>query len=147
MGKKLIEIIIGILVVILLLPSITGAATLEIKREVIKDCYIEATGPVVPVSGNLFQYLFFKRFCIRPFGDDRAFIFSAYIEWNEPEVTVTIYAEKNGEILWQDPGDIGQWGTRLFWYYGIYTDEVTTEDQLIVNFKGNAKVVIVSTGE
>ena len=63
----------------------------------------------------------------------------------EPNVAVTIYAEKNGDILWQDTGLTGVWGMRLLLYSGIYTNEGSTEDQLIVNLQGNAKIAITYT--
>jgi len=147
MRKKIIGLIIGMLFITVLLPSISAAPTFGNKKEIFKNCYIEASGEVEPVSGNLFRYLMFKYFFIRPYGDDRAFVLLWLIEWWEPEVTVTIYSEKNGEILWQDTGLIGVWGMRLFWYKGIYTNEGSTEDQLVVNLEGTAKSVVVFTEE
>jgi len=148
MKKKIIGIIIGMLLITLLLPSISATPTFGNKQEVFKDCYLEVTGTVVPVSGNLFQYVMFKYFYIRPFGDERAFVILWHIQWMEPDVTVTIYTEKNGDILWQDTsGPTGVWGMRLFWYYGIYTNEGSTEDQLVVNLQGNAKTVVVYAEE
>ncbi|KYK31574.1 MAG: hypothetical protein AYK22_02465 [Thermoplasmatales archaeon SG8-52-3] len=147
MRKKIIGFFIVMLMISLLLPSISAVPTYGNKKDVFKDCYIEATGTIEKVSGNLFQYLMFKHFYIRPHGDDRAFVFLWLIEWREPDVTVTIYSEKDGDILWQDTGLTGVWGMRQFWYYGIYTNDGSTEDQLIVNLQGNAKAVIVYTEE
>jgi steroid 5-alpha reductase family enzyme len=147
MRKKLIGLIICMLLITLLLQSVSAAPTLGNKKEIFKDCYIEATGTVEPVSGNLFQYLMFKYFYIRPYGDERAFVLLWLIEWMEPDVTVTIYSEKDGDILWEDTGLTGVWGMRQFWYYGIYTNEGSTDDQLVVNLQGNAKVIIVYTEE
>ena len=145
MRKKMIGIIIGMLLITVFIPSISATQSLGNRGEVIRNCYIEVTGTVVPVSGNLFQYLMFKFFYIRPHSDERAFILLWHIQWMEPDVTVTIYTEKNGEILWEDTGLNGVWGMRLFWYYGIYTNEGSTEDQLVVNLEGNAKKVILFT--
>jgi len=147
MRKKMIGIIIGMLLITLLLPSISATPTFGNKKEVFKNCYIEVAGTVESVSGNLFQYLMFKHFYIRPHGDERAFVLLWLIEWREPDVTVTIYTEENGDILWQDTGLSGVWGMRLFWYNGIYTNEGSTEDQLVVNLQGNAKAVIAYTEE
>jgi len=145
MKKKIIGIIIGMLLITVFIPSISATQTFGNKREVYKDCYIEVTGTVVPVSGNLINYLMFKFFFIRPYSDERAFVILWHIQWMEPDVTVTVYTEKNGEILWEDTGLIGVWGMRLFWYKGIYTNDGTTEDQLVVNLEGNAKVVTLFT--
>jgi len=145
MGRKIIGMIIILLIASLLLPSILATPTFGNKKEIFKDCYIEATGDIEPSGGSLIKYVMWKNFWFRPFGDDRSFVFLWLIEWMEPDVTVTIYQEKNGEILWQDTDLIGIWGMRLIWYNGIYTNDGTTEDQLVVNLQGNAKVVIVYT--
>jgi len=145
MKKKIIGIIIGTLLISLLMPSISANPTLGNKKEVFENCYVEATGDVEPSGGSLFRYVMFKIFFIRPYGDNRAFVFRWLIEFLEPDVTVTIYTEKNGDILWQDTGLNGVWGMRLFWYNGIYTNEGSTENQLVVNLEGNAKIVTVYT--
>ncbi len=145
MRKRIIGIIIITLFITPLLPSPSATQILGNKKEVFKDCYIEASGDIEPSGGSLFKYVMFKYFYIRPFFDERAFVLFWLIEWWEPDVTVTIYTEKNGEILWQDTGLIGVWGMSLFWYYGIYTNEGSTKDQLVVNLQGNAKTVIVYT--
>ena len=147
MRKKMIGIIVGMLILTLLLPSVTATPLFGNKKEIFRDCYIEVSGTVEPVSGNLIQYLMFKYFYIRPHGDEQAFVLLWLIEWMEPDVTVTIYTEENGDILWEDTGLTGVWGMRLFWYKGIYTNEGSTEDQLVVNLQGNAKAVIVYTEE
>ena len=145
MRKKIIGLIIGMLLITMFLPSISAIQTFGNKKEVFKDCYIEATGDVEPSGGSLFRYVMFKYFYIRPYRDERAFVFLWLIEFLEPDVSVKIYTEKNGDILWEDTGLTGVWGMRLFWYFGIYTNEGSTEDQLVVNLQGNAKKVIVYT--
>lgn len=138
MKKKIIGITIIMLLIIPLLPS-SSAITFGNEKKVFKDCYIEASGDVEPSGGSLFRYVMFKYFFIRPYGDDRAFVFHWLIEFLEPDVEVTIYTEKDGEILWQDTGLTGVWGIRLFWFNGIYTNEGSTNEQLVVNLQGNAK--------
>ena len=147
MKKKIFGIFAAILCINLLIPSISAVTTFGNEKKMFEDCYIEVTGTVVPVSGNLFEYLMFKYFYIRPYHDERAFVLLWHIQWIEPEVTVTVYAEKNGEILWEDTGLTGVWGLRLFWYNGIYTNEGSTNDQLIVNLYGTAKRVTAFVGE
>ena len=147
MKKKIIGIIIGMLLITVFIPSISATQTFGNKKEVFKDCYVELTGTVVPVSGNLFQYLMFKYFYIRPYGDDRAFVLFWLIEFLEPDVEVTIYDKKGGEILWQDTGLSGVWGMKLFWFFGIYTNDGSTDDKLVVNLQGTAKKVTAFIGE
>lgn len=147
MKKKLIGILIIMLLTIPFIQSSMAKITLSNEKEIFEDCYVEVTGSVVPVSGNLFQYLMFKHFYIRPYRDDRAFVFLWHIQWMEPDVTVKIFTEENGELLWEDTGLTGVWGMRLFWYNGIYTNDGSTDDKLIVNLQGNVKRVTAFIGE
>lgn len=147
MKKKIIGIIIVMLFIIPLLPCSTATTIFGNEKKVFKNCYIEATGDVEPSGGSLFRYVMFKFFFIRPHRDERAFVFRWLIEFIEPDVDVTIYKEKDGEILWQDTGLTGVWGMKLFWFNGIYTNEGSTDQQLVVNLQGNAKKVIVYIDE
>jgi len=147
MKKKMIGILIIMLLTIPFLQSSMAKTTLGNEKKVFEDCYLEVTGTVVPVSGNLFQYLMFKYFYIRPHGDERAFVILWHIQWIEPDVTVKIFADKNGELLWEDTGLIGVWGMRLFLYSGIYTNDGSTDDQLVVNLQGDVKRVTVFFGD
>ena len=147
MRRKLFGIILGTLVLTLLLPSITASFTVGNQKEIFKDCYIEATGTVEHTGSYFVRYVMWKHFWFRPYGDDRAFVFLWRIAFMEPNVTVSIYTEKNGDIIWQDVGLTGIWGLTLFWFNGIYTTEGSTEDQLIVNFQGNVKVAIAYIDE
>jgi hypothetical protein len=147
MRRKMIGIIIGMLVVILVIPSLTAISSSGNKKDIFKDCYIEATGAVEPTGGSLIKYVMWKNLWFRPYKDDRAFVLLWRIAFMEPNVTVTIYTEKNGAILWQDTGLTGIWGLRLFWFNGIYTNEGTTEDQLMVNIQGNVKVATAYVDE
>jgi hypothetical protein len=145
MRKTYMGLIVGMLVATLLLPSIAAVPTFGNKKDVFKDCYIEASGAVESTGSSFIKYVMWKHFWFRPYGDDRAFVLLWRIAFMEPEVTVTIYTEKNGDVLWQDTGLAGIWGLTLFWFNGIYTNDGTTEDQLIINFQGTVKVAIVYT--
>ncbi len=144
MRKKIIGIIIFLILMTQIIPTISATPTFGNKKEVFKDCYIEASGTVEP-CGDFIKYVMFKHFYIRPYRDERAFVLLWLIEFLEPDVTVTIYTEENGEVLWEDTGLTGVWGMRLFWYFGIYTNDGSTDDQLVVNLHGNAKRIIVYT--
>ena len=144
MRKEIVGIIIVMLVVTMFIPTMSATPFLRNKREIFRDCYIEATGMVEP-CGDFIRYVMFKHFYIRPYHDERAFVFLWLIEFFEPDVKVTIYSEKNGDILWEDTGLTGVWGMRLFWFYGIYTNDGSTEDKLVVNLQGTAKGIIAYT--
>ena len=146
MKKKVVGLVIGMLVITMFLPSITATSMFGNEKKVFRDCYIEATGTVEP-CGDFIRYVMFKHFYIRPYRDERAFVLLWLIEFLEPEVTVTIYSEKNGDVLWEDTGLTGVWGIRLFWFFGVYTNDGSTEDQLVVNLQGNAKKIITYIGE
>ena len=145
MKKKIIALLFLMLLIVPIIPTTPATATFGNKKTVFENCYLEATGNVEPSGGSLFRYVMFKYFFIRPYGDDRAFVFLWLIEFLEPDVEVTIYSEKGGEILWQDTGLTGVWGMRLFWFKGTYTNTGSTNNQLVVNLHGNAKKIIVYT--
>jgi hypothetical protein len=149
MRKKIIGIFVVMLFIIQILPSTTATPTLPFgnEKKVFKNCYIEATGDVEPAGGSFLRFVMFKCFFIRPQGGDSAFVFLWLIEFLEPNAEVTIYNEKDGEILWQDTGLTGVWGFKLFWFKGTYTNEGSTDDQLVVNLEGTAKKVTAYTGE
>jgi hypothetical protein len=144
MRKKYMGILGGMLVIIMILPSITATSTFGNKKDIFKNCYIEVTGTVEPTGGPI-EYVMWKHFWFRPYGDDRAFVLLWRIALMEPDTVVTIYSEKGGDILWQDTGLEGIWGLTLVWYNGIYTNDGSTDDSLVINMQGNAKVAIVYT--
>jgi hypothetical protein len=145
--KKVFGIFIIMLLMIPLIPGSASTTTFGNEKKVFTDCYIEATGDVEPSGGSLIRFVMFKWFYIRPYNDDRAFVFLWLIEFLEPDVEVTIWDEKGGDILWQDIGLTGVWGLKLFWYKGIYTNDGSSDDQLVVNLRGNAKKVTAYIGE
>ncbi len=97
MGRKMIGLIIGMLVVTVLLPSITAISTDSTKKEIFTNCYIEASGEIdftwqlndIPI-GFRYRYISFWP-----------------VVFNEPNVDVTIYSKKNGEVIWQDTFESG----------------------------------------
>jgi len=147
MKKKILGILIVMLFFIQVFPSAIATQPFGNEKKVFENCYIEATGDVEPSGGSLFRYVMFKYFFIRPHGGDSAFVLLWLIEFIEPNVEVTIYTEKDGEILWQDTGLKGVWGFKLFWFKGTYTNEGSTDDQLVVNLEGTAKKVTAHIGE
>jgi hypothetical protein len=68
------------------------------------------------------------------------------MQWLEPNVTVKIYDEKNGQEIWNEGNQEGLWATMLFVYRGTYT--WTIEDgHDVMTLEGTAKVIITYTGD
>jgi hypothetical protein len=134
MKRKIIGIIAGMLVVSMLLPSIAATSTVGTKREVFKHCYIEATGEIdftfklndIPI-GLRYRYISFWP-----------------IVFIEPNVDVTIYSKKNGDILWEDTFESGQWVLYLVGFIGKYNTDGSTAETLIANLDGRACFVMIS---
>ena len=107
-------------------------------RNFFKNCYVEVTGE---------PSFMMKNFWFRPYRDDRAFVTSWVIQFDELEDSnnIAIYSEKNGEILWDNSMETGIWALRLILYRGIYTNDITDDSPLIVNLEGNALLIVVLT--
>jgi hypothetical protein len=98
-------------------------------------CYIEASGEIdftwqlndIPI---VFRYRYISYWPI---------------VFNEPNVDVTIYSRKNGDILWVDSFESGQWILYLVNFIGEYNNDGSTSEKLIVNLDGRAAFVMIST--
>jgi hypothetical protein len=122
---------------------VTTISTISAKQEkqVFENCYIEAKGELAHGIHNFWKLVFLK-----PHNDDRAFVLYWVMQWMEPNVTVTIYDEKSGQMLWNEGNQEGMWALKLFFYNGIYT--WSCEDgQWLMNLQGNAKVAITYTSD
>ena len=134
MRRTIMGLIIGILVATMLLPSIAATSTFGNKKEVFKHCYIEATGEIdftfklndIPI-GLRYRYISFWP-----------------IVFIEPNVDVTIYSKKNGDILWEDTFESGQWVLYLVGFIGKYNNDGSTAETLIANLDGRACFVMIS---
>ena len=135
MGKKILCILIGMLFI---LTTVSTVAARQ-ERTVYKDCYIEAKGDLAEGIHNFFKYVFLK-----PYGDDRVFVLFWVMQWMEPNVSVKIYEEKNGQELWSNEGQEGIWAIKLFVYQGLYywTNET---GPWMINLQGTAKAAITFT--
>ena len=134
MRRKMIGLILIMLVVPILLPSITATSTVETKKEVFTQCYIEATG-AIDFTWQLNDI---------PIGLRYRFISFWPVVFNEPDVDVTIYSRKNGDILWADTFNSGQWVLFLVGFIGKYNNDGSTTDTLIANLDGRACFILVS---
>ena len=151
MRRKIIGIIISMLIILNTVPFVN--ATVEKNDETTTksgkiqkilgdkqafiNCYIDASGEI----DFTFQIIDI------PIGLQRELILYWPIIFIEPDVDVTIYSKKNGEILWQDNIDSGQWNLYLFVFRGIYNNNGSTIEKLIANLEGKALMVIVSNGQ
>jgi len=134
MGRKMIGIIIGMLVVAMLLPSITATAPSETKKRVFTGCYIEASGPI-DFTWQLNDIAIGFRYRYISFWP---------VVFNEPDSDVTIYSKKNGDILWGDTFESGQWVLYLVGFIGKYNNDGSTADTLIANLEGRACFILIS---
>jgi hypothetical protein len=148
--KKKILILICLIFISTVIHSIgaipsNNSKSLRNENVVFKKCYIEANGLVddMPQSN---RPLMIKIFFIRSFINDRAFALFLQIIFEEPDVDVTIYSEKDGLVLWNNENASGVWGLRLIRFNGYYTD-FTDENGFHVNLHGNAFRAIAATDE
>ena len=130
-------LIIGMLVVTIFLPSITATSTDNTKKEIFTNCYIEASGEIE----------FTWKLNDIPIGLRDPFISYWPLVFNEPNVDVTIYSKKNGEVIWQDTFESGQWDLYLVSFIGNNNNDGTTADTLIANLDGRACFAILSTNQ
>jgi hypothetical protein len=119
MGKKIMELIIGMLVVSMLLPSITAATTGENKMGTprtsdigpvepvvrYKNCYIEVSAyihndwPAVIKLPNMLKVAWKQS----PDSHEVSFGFYSYFVFGN-DALITVYDKKDGTILWQHEG-------------------------------------------
>ena len=139
MKVKLIIVLVFVLSIMISTPtlnaSLTKSETSKVKNvKIFKNCYIEASGEIF-FTWQLTDF---------PIGFGRNLILYWPIVFIEPNVDVTIYSNKNGEILWQDMIDSGQWTLRLFGYRGFYNNDGSTIENLIANLEGKASLISIS---
>ncbi len=137
MGRK----ILGILVCMLFILTMVSTVGAKQERQVFKNCYFEAKGDLAEGVHNFWKYVF-----LREEGTDNVFALFWVMQWLEPNVTVKIYDEKNGQEIWNEGNQEGLWATMLFVYRGTYT--WTIEDgHDVMTLEGTAKVIITYTGD
>jgi hypothetical protein len=151
MEKKIIGICICMLLIATSIPSIgaipiPNAKPVGNENKVFKNCFIEALG-LVDSSPPSNRPIMFKILYLRSMISKSAFVLYWLIIFEEPDVTVTIYSEENGEVLWQNEHNPpAVWGLRLIRFKGQYT-HFTDENGFHVNIRGNVGRAIASTGD
>ena len=104
------------------------------NKDIYTTCYIDAYGPV--------DFIF--QICDLPTLTDNEIILYCPIIFLEPDTTVTIYSSENGDVLWQDSQNSGQWELKLVGFYGLYTNP-SYDEQLYVSLQGKALMVKITT--
>jgi hypothetical protein len=131
MGRK----IFGILVCMLFIFTTFSTVSAIQEKKVFTNCYIEATGSI-DFTWQLNDI---------PLGLRYRFISFWPIVFNEPDVDVTIYSKKNGDILWKDTFESGQWVLYLVGFIGKYNNDGSTDETLIANLDGRTCFVMISS--
>jgi hypothetical protein len=137
MGRK----ILGILICMLFILTMVSTVGAKQERQVFKNCYIEAKGELAPGIHNFWKLVFLK-----PYNDDRVSVLYWVMQWMEPNVTVTIYDEKNSQVLWNDGNQEGLWAIKLLVYNGLYSWS-TVDGHSEINLQGTVKAIITYTGD
>ena len=149
MGRKVVGILVGMLFFTTVIQAIAASPDQQGKplvdnKEVFKNCYIDATG-LLEYGNVMRQYLHLTV-------GDHSFVAYWWITWDDfnatNPTTVSIYSEKNGELLWNNEGHQGGvWSIQLFLYRGIYTNTKLVDGRLIIHLEGNTRVAITHTGD
>ena len=143
-------ILLGICISALFLIPSVGNATLTISDEPQSNtsrpfatCYIEASGDISERDWFAIIRLpnMWKTYWFRPPSND----FDAFVSlWRivyDPESIVTIYAEQDGRLLWEQNGrqDVQ---LVIIGFHGTYIPESNLDGKLHVEIRGNALFVI-----
>ena len=135
----------GILVCMLfILTTMVSVVSAKQERTLYKDCYVEINGEL---KNGI--YIFWKYVFLRPYHDDRAFVLWWILglnefQWVDGDVTVKIFNQENGQEIWNNENQTGQWAIKLFIFNGNYT--CAGEEPYIVDIQGNVRAPITYTG-
>jgi putative cell wall-binding protein len=141
MGKKILGILVCMLLILTTMASVVAAKQ---ERTLYKDCYIEINGELKNGIRIFWKYVF-----SRPYNDDRAFVLWWILgldeyQWVEGDVTVKIFDQENGQEIWNNNNQTGQWAIKLFFFNGNYI--CAGEAPWIVDIQGTVKAAITYTG-
>lgn len=142
MKKILLIFIICIILIFAGLPSIcafekNSRILRNNNNQRFSNCYLIASGDVT----FTFQLSDIK------IGPQRELIVYWPIIFNEPNANVTILDKKDGNILWQNTGTQEQWILHLVGFRGIYNNDGSTLENLIVNLDGKAAFISINMEE
>jgi len=138
--RGLYEILCIFGILLLSLPSLNASIVIQSdtqmkNSETFRNCYLKASGEIdftwqlmdipLPFIGRYIAYW--------------------PIVFLEPNTEITIYSKKDGDIIWNDMMDSGQWTLYLVGFRGIYNNDGSTAENLIANLEGKAIFIIVTS--
>ena len=140
MGRKIFGILVCMLFILTTMVSLVSA---EQERNKYRGCYIEASGEISEKDWFAIIRLpnMWKTFWFRPPLDEQKAFVSFWRIIYDSDSTVTIYSEKNGDILWDHNGrqDVH---LIIVGFRGIYIPSQSNPDEpLHVEISGNAVFV------
>jgi len=107
------------------------------QRHYFKTFYINASGLIANV---MFKSFFSGQI------NNHAFSVFWLTQWDDFNTiiptTVTIYSEKNGEVLWTNSEPLGIWARKMFFYRGVYSTSWTPDDRLVVHLEGQTAFAV-----
>ena len=142
MKSKIIGLCVCMLLFGTILPVISATQPKPTEIQRFNSCYIVADGKLTQKDfPSIIGTSMWKICYTRPFNTDRANVVYWFIRFNETS-TVTIYAEENGEVLWQHQGNtVPQ--LRMLMFKGIYLNEMTEDGQLHIELSGTSSFIQV----
>lgn len=115
-------ILVGMLVGVTLPVSCSASLPMDTDSvEKYSDCYIEISGCLSEKDyPSIVGISMWKLVFLRPQGNDNpaAFVLYWFLRFKET-AEITIYDQKNGNILWQHNG-VGEQQLRIVWFDGEY---------------------------
>ena len=103
------------------------------NNNIFTTCFLTATGNVD----------FNFQLCDIPIGFNRRFISYWPIDFLGEDTLVTLYSEKNGDILWQNQNISEPWRMHLGFFRGLYSTDVLADGNLKINLFGKVGFVII----
>ena len=141
--KKILKILL--LCSMLFITSVPAFQALQLgsfnpeknTNEVFFHCYIVASGDIT----------FTFQLTDIPIGLQRELILYWPMIFNEPDVDVTIYNRRGGDVLWQNNVDDDQWVLHLINFRGKYNTDGSTMENLRANIDGKASLILIRSEE
>lgn len=134
-----------VLVAFPMIPASNGFDSVETPLDSSIDtftgCYIEVTGDIAlidwprVIGSNMWKLSWF-----RPFGTDFAVVSYWRLVLDE-STTISVYTEKNGDLLWQHDGT-GYPQLRIFGFLGTYIPTGPYKETLHVELNGSVGVLL-----
>ncbi len=143
MKRKIVVcfLIVGLVMTILPFASAKYQNNIETsKLEKYSNCYIEISGLIsLDDYPRIFGINMWKMVFLRTSGanNPNAFVLYWYLLFDET-AEISIYTEKNGELLWQHDGQ-GTPEMRILFFSGTYISSSGGEDRLQVDISGQTR--------